>query len=787
MLANILSAQDLCTGRLEGKVVSSDGQTLSGAVVRLDEKLAEQTDNNGYFVFNGICEGRHALSILLIGFVTRDTMILQPESVPLIITLRQEVTQLREVTVTDKSLETEHAHNTARMGEKELSSVAGKSLGESLKELNGVNSIQTGPGIFKPVIHGLHSQRVLILNNAIRQEGQQWGADHAPEIDPFIASEVVVVKDASSIKYGTDALGGVIIVNPPALPEKNIIGGTVQSVLQSNNRSGTLSGMIEGGINGVDGLGWRVQGTGKRGGDFHAADYNLTNTGVGELNFSGAVGYHNHKSGVELFYSSFNTEIGILRGASISSLEELIKAMEREPPQYTQKFSYDIDAPMQKVAHDLLKVNGHITTGHGTIRAQYGYQVNHRREFDVRKGALTDVPAMNLRLRTNSVETEWEQVWAGKRSLCIGLTGMLQDNENIPGTRRVPFIPNFMSLSGGLFGIAKIFKQNWVADFGARYDYRDFKVSGFDFKNESYRNAFNFHNVSASAGATIQLSHEGYLSTNISSAWRPPNVAELYSLGTHQSAAAIEFGLLLNDSTNAVMDFDEVKPNVEQAIKWVCTYQRNVKNVTLSITAYANYIFNYIYLRPTGVTKTLRGVFPALRYTQTDAFFTGVDFEAAWKLKRGLSIGPRASLLRASDVTNNDYLIYIPSNRFELRVRYDRQNKNGHGFFAELRPKFVAKQHRAPRALSVQELVDRNENHPSVDDPSIFDFAEALPAYWLVNAGVGYSLPLKNNRLDFYAAVDNMLNNSYREYTNRFRYYADDIGRNVSLSAKLIF
>lgn len=34
-----------------------------------------------------------------------------------------------------------------------------------------------------PVIHGLHSNRILILNNEVRQEGQQWGADHAPEID----------------------------------------------------------------------------------------------------------------------------------------------------------------------------------------------------------------------------------------------------------------------------------------------------------------------------------------------------------------------------------------------------------------------------------------------------------------------------------------------------------------------------------------------------------------------------------------------------------------------------
>ena len=117
-------------------------------------------------------------------------------------------------------MNTEHAHNVAKLTQKQLAETAGKSLGESLKEIPGVNSIQTGPGIFKPVIHGVHSQRILILNYGIRQEGQQWGAEHAPEIDPFIASDVVVIKDASSIKYGTDALGGVIVVNPSPLPEK---------------------------------------------------------------------------------------------------------------------------------------------------------------------------------------------------------------------------------------------------------------------------------------------------------------------------------------------------------------------------------------------------------------------------------------------------------------------------------------------------------------------------------------------------------------------------------------
>ncbi len=78
-----------------------------------------------------------------------------------------------------------------------LFQTSGQTLGEALKSVPGLNSIQTGPSISKPVIHGLHSNRVLILNNGVRQEGQQWGTEHAPEIDPFIANKITIIKGGS--------------------------------------------------------------------------------------------------------------------------------------------------------------------------------------------------------------------------------------------------------------------------------------------------------------------------------------------------------------------------------------------------------------------------------------------------------------------------------------------------------------------------------------------------------------------------------------------------------------
>src|SRR5690606_23000727 len=80
---------------------------------------------------------------------------------------------------------------SALYGEKLLES-RGENLGESLKRIAGVSTFSTGNSIAKPVIHGMHSNRIMIMNNGIRLESQQWGAEHAPEIDPFLADEITV-------------------------------------------------------------------------------------------------------------------------------------------------------------------------------------------------------------------------------------------------------------------------------------------------------------------------------------------------------------------------------------------------------------------------------------------------------------------------------------------------------------------------------------------------------------------------------------------------------------------
>ena len=439
--------------------------------------------------------------------------------------------------------------------------------------------------------------------------------------------------------------------------------------------------------------------------------------------------------------------------------------------------------------HNLLKVNGHVRTGQGDWTITYGFQTDHRREFDVRIGQRSNIPSMNLELDTHTLDGEWETVHSEKRTISFGINTLFQQNKNIPGTQRIPFIPNFNNASAGLFGVTKLYLNNWTLDLGARYDFRHYAVKGYDYKNTFYSTDFDFHNVSATAGTSIQIGANQTLNLNVSSAWRPPNVAELYSVGTHQSAAAIEYGLLLNDTTNEVMDINQAHFKTEQAMKFVISYERRWKNFTLNASPYVNDIFNYIYLRPVGITKNVRGVYPYFRYAQTNALFVGADVTGAWQAAKNLKVVPKISLLRASDVTHNDYLSLIPPNKYELTLRYERPTfASFRNFYIESGATYVAQQTRAPKVISVRQIKEsREQDVPFNPEGTNFDFMAAPPGYFLWNISAGIAIKGKSVQYDLRLESQNTLNTAYREYTNRFHYYADELGRNVVLALKVIF
>ncbi len=749
-------------------VRDSEGQAMPGATVMLNGD-GTVTDAQGFFMFKNLCANTYNLSVKFIGFFSYESRVELTKNQQVSITLREEVTELSSIEVVGQQTRSSISNTSVSLTEHDLDHQHGKSLGESLKTIAGVNALQVGPAIFKPVIHGLHSQRILILNNGIRQEGQQWGIEHAPEIDPFIASEITVVKGAEAVCYGADAIGGVIIINPPSLHNKaHAFGGEINTGFMSNSRMTFLSGMVEGELNNSNPWNWRLQGTAKRGGDFVSRDYVLSNTGVRELDFSGSLGYKGDNRSLEIFMSSFNSTIGILRAAHTGNQNDLQSSIENGTPSFVAPFSYDITNPKQKINHQLLKIQAsQKIKGVGELRVLYGGQYNQRREFDIRRGGRSERPALFMKLFSNVLDVSLDHDHP-RHSGSMGINATYKQNINETGETGIrPMIPDYRLFSSGLFFIEKVRKRDWLFEAGARYDYQHLNVLAFTTTNDLVKPSFNFHYLSGSLGATYYISPQARLNTHLGVSSRPPHVSELYSEGLHHGTAAIEEGLM---RPNGELLTDQSLIKKEMSTKWITSLQLGGERLSADFSVYVNSIDNYVFLRPVGSRLTIRGYFSVWQYEQTDAMLKGLDVSLNWHPVQKIKYTGKFSYVRGEDVTRNDVLIFIPPIAIENALTYTTDVGKLKDFFVQTSIPVVLKQNRAPITVYPEDM-------PDYTGERVYDIAPAPAGYTLINVEMGFKLPIKENTLSISMAGENLGNASYRNYMNRLRYFADDVGR----------
>ncbi len=750
----------VCNCTLKGVVHEKDiHQSVPGAVVYLKgTNISTFADADGKYFFKNLCQGKYTLTCQAVGFQKVEVAINLTQEHDADFSLEDKDEHLQEVIVTGKKEENITQTKNSLEGQA-LEQTRGQSLGESLKAITGVTSLQTGSSISKPVIHGLHSSRVLILNNGIRQEGQQWGSEHAPEIDPFVATKLTVVKGALGVRYGSDAIGGVIMVEPAPLPDSTNIHGEVNTIGFSNGRQGIFSGILQGGISAWKGFAWRVQGTYKRGGDVKTADYFMANTGIQERNFSLSIGYKKPHFGTELFFSNFDTQLGIFLGSHIGNLTDLNNALQNPRPNeaYTPtEPSYDINRPNQDLSHNLLKIKTFaITENIGKWTITLSRQYDWRLEYDVPRGNR-QLNTLNFKLTTYTGEILLDHKAIFKKiNGSIGLNGLYQENLSSSYELRKPLIntvliPNYQVFTGGIFLIERYVKNRWEVETGLRYDFRNAQAFGLNSSGQYFDNTFNFNNLSATVGANYTPSDALNFKLNLANAWRSPNMNELFSDGIHHGAAAYEKGNI------------NLQPEVAHNLSLSTNYQK--EKITLELTTYLNYINDFIYLKPrseNGVLQTVltvRGAFPAFDYTQIDARFAGIDLSINYLITNQLSLTEKYSTVRAKDIKNNIFIVNIPSDRLESTLKYSFKKPET---YLSLSNQIVAQQTK----------VEANS-----------DFLAPPSAYtlWRIDAGI----KIKKIALGF--TINNALNTSYREYLNRFRYFTDDMGRNISLRVRYV-
>ncbi len=747
-----------CNSTLSGKVIDEHNEEpLLYADIYIKElQKGAVSDTLGNYIIRNLCNGTYTAVCSHIGCEKVEQIINVKGNTVVNFYPEHHHELLNEVDITERRVSLVTTQTINSISGKELEATRGKTLGESLKGIVGVNSLQTGTSISKPIIHGMHSNRILILNNGIRQEGQQWGSEHAPEIDPFIAGKLTVVKGANTVQYGSDAIGGVILVEPSPIRDSTGIGGEVNLVGFSNGRQGILSAIVEGRFKKNSSFAWRIQGTGKEAGNTETPNYFMKNTGVKELNFSGAAEYKRANFGIELFYSRFNTTLGIFSASHIGNLTDLQIAFESSVPLETSGFTYKIARPSQHIKHDLLKAKAYLYTGNsGKLSLVFARQYNLRYEYDKHQPlndslAGLNKPALLFRITTYTTDLIWEHHYAKSISGTVGISGITQGNE-YEGRF---FIPNFRNYGGGVFMIERWKRNKLELEAGLRYDYKWMRIYKWE-NNVIITPQFQFSNFSATLGAIYKFSSKLNLSVNAATAWRPPAVNELFSDGLHHGAASVEVG-------------DRTLTH-ERAYNFIATLNLNgTKKFNGELSFYYNFINDYIYLAPVRpATLTIKGAFPTFHYKQTDATFKGVDAGFTWNVVKGVSLISKESIIRARNSSADEFLVLMPADRFENTLKYTfADGKAFKESYISITMLNVLKQWRVPANS---------------------DYVAPPDGYTLLGMDASTVFPLGKQKLNVGIGVNNLLNRVYRDYLNRFRYYSDEAGINFSIRLKYSF
>ncbi len=774
---------------LTGKVIDLHDQTPleNTNILLLGTTKTVLTNSLGQFTINNICEGFYELEISHQNCRTKIIPIKIDEDSFKKFTLEHHLEELNEIIVKADKIDKNISVKEKKINSTILEQYSNASLGDALQEISGVSSLTTGNSIVKPIINGLHSSRILILTHDVRLHDQEWGVEHAPNIDINIAENIIVSKGAAALPYGSDAIGGVIRIKPEKIPVTDTLYGKTIATTATNGRGGSISSKI---IKSYDnGWFWKAQTTLKRFGDVETPHYIQSNTGVTENNFSIRLGRNKFTKGFNFFYSYFNTKIGILRASHIGSIGDLIRAINSEEPLRIEDFTYKINAPKQQITHHLAKINYFYRfENFGKLNLQYDFQFNNRLEFDIRRGDDKNKPAVDLALTTQTLTATLENDSHSDYKINGGVLFRYQNNFPNPETGVRRLIPDYNKFEAGAFLSSSYkFSNHFTVEGGFRYDFNRIDAKKFYLKtrwnernyDENFSNIiignfptqwltnpiFTYHNISATVGFTSKITKNINLFVNYSLATRPPNPAELFSDGLHHSAAIIELGDL------------QLEP--ETSHKILTTFSGNFNLISLEASPFIHFINDFMYLEPTGVELTIRGAFPVWEYKQTRATLYGLDIDATATITSNLKLENSFQFVRGDDTQNNRPLIDMPAATLINTLTY--KNKNFNNFTASLQNNSIFTQKQFPN------------NNFTVIIPQGGEFVEELVdvstppkgyQLWHLNTNMDFDLS-KKIKMTVGFALRNLLNTSYRDYLNRLRYYTDNIGRNFMFNIKL--
>ena len=788
LLSSITSLSQNCDNTLTGTVTDlHDGSLLIGATLIIaGTEQAVQTDFDGKFTFSNLCDGTYSIQVSHPYCLTKGFTVKVSGSTTKSFKLEHHLEELNQVIVKGKAYRDKSKttfENT--IAKDELERFSSGSLGDALNSLSGVSSLNTGNTIVKPLINGLHSSRIVIINNGVRMEDQEWGAEHAPNVDINSVGNLTLIKGAGALQYSGDAVGGVIVAEALKVPVKDSLYGKTLLTAVSNGRGSSITSQLTKSYQN----GWYAsgQGTLKRFGDFEAPDYVLSNTGIFERNASLQVGLNRFNYGIEAYYSLFRNEIGILRASVLGGARDQIRAINSDRPLIINDFTYQINQPRQDVTHNLARIKGFKRIdGLGKLSLQYDFQRNNRLEFDIRRGEDREKASLDLQLDTHTLLLDLNSPLTDALNLKVGVMGRFQNNFADPDTGVRRLIPDYDKYDLGLYAIADYRLNNqWLLEAGGRFDYvymdvfKFYRTSFWESRNydqlfpeivlEELENQIltnpqlNFYNTSGTLGATYTFDTDYKLYFNYSIASRAPNPSELFSEGLHHSASRIELG--------------DLRFNSEIAHKVSLTFQRDNDLFRFSISPYINTISDFIVIEPTEIRQTIRGNFQVWEYRQTNAQLLGIDMDASYAFAKNIRVNSQFSLVKGYDRSRDEPLISMPPVNTKNEIVY--QNPELNNIRLSLQSEYNFQQNEFPNNNFVVFI-------PETETMQTVDVSTPPDAYHLLNFNASLDFNInKKSKLTVGLGITNLLNNSFRNYLNRLRYYADDLGRNFIVNLKI--
>ena len=712
---------------LKGRITDAQTQAgLPGATISIpDLNKSALAGADGEFIFrNAPAHGKFLVQVRYIGYgtITKTVDFANPGTLDF--ALQPSVIEGREVVITGSGSSSDNRKNSTSVttvSKADLLYHPSTNLVDALSRVPGVSQVTTGPSISKPVIRGLSYNRVVTLDNGVKQQGQQWGDEHGIEIDQYSADHVEILRGPASLMYGSDALGGVInILDGPSAPEGTLRGEFLTNYATNNGLTGS-SLMLQGNENG---LVYKARGSYKNAYSYKTPTEYVPNSGFSETNFEGQVGLNKKWGFVHLDASTFRNNIGFFEAAR----NEAGQLVDEDGNTYTNEQSKDrtLSYPKQDIRHAKIALNSNILLGSGSLKATLGYQHNQRRELEAEGEGNT----LFLNSYTYSYDLKYSFKEVNGWAPVIGLSGEYTHSLNTSGEEQL--IPDFDSQAIGGFAYVKKTWDNDTFNAGARFDYR--KMTGKAFDGGTTFNAFTnkFSHVTGALGYTHEFDEALSFKANAGSAFRAPNVAELASNGVHEGAGRYEIGN------------PDLKP--EQSYQFDASFEYQNQYVSASLGGFANIINNYIYYSSAGRTiEEADRSFPVYNFVQDDAFLRGIEASLTLHPVSYIHFENSFAYTRATNRTTKESLPFIPAATLRNELRFE--------------PKIAGT---INPYVSVG--IDNFFKQTKIDS-----FEQPSAGYTLLNAAIGTTLKLsKNQDITVYVAGKNLLNKAYYDHMSRF-------------------